>query len=302
MKFKHHLILFTLTLFVLASCAPLEPIPQSLSATIAEIENDVQIKRAVESPFEKAIINDKVDVNNQIKTNEDSRSRVDLSSGTVIRIAPNSLFILEENHGNEDNLLTRIKIITGKVWIVLNGGSLEVETPSGLAGVRGSYMSTGYDPESGAVRITCLEGQCAAENENGAVSFTAGEAADLPANGASPVKGEMTDAEYRMWAENVPEAETLLPSEAFATITPTASAPEPTSTPHLTSTPQPQLGSCTVNGEYLYIRSCASSSCDTLGYAEKDAQLELTTAPTEDGWMSILFEGEAGWVNENFCE
>ncbi len=296
MKNKYYRILFSLTLFFLASCEPLEPAPQSLSATIVEIENDVQIKRAIESPFEKAILNDNLEVSNQIRTSEDSRSRVDLSSGTVIRIAPNSLFTLEENQEQESSLLTRIKIETGKVWIVLNGGSLEIETPSGLAGVRGSYMSTGYNPESGAVRVTCLEGQCAAENENGEVNFSAGEAADLPADGASPVKGEMTDAEYRMWAENVPEAESLLPPEAFATITPTALAPEPT------ATSQPQLGTCTVLGDFLYIRTCASSNCDTLGYAEKDNQLELSTAPTETGWISVLFEGETGWVNESFCE
>ena len=164
MKKYYQFIFAALFLFLLSSCVPLTPVSPSISAVIGEIENDVSIKRTAETAFEKAFVNDEVKVNAQVKTSEDSRSRIDLSSGTVIRISPNSLFILEENYVEEKDLLTRIKIETGRIWIVLSGGSLEVETPSGLAGVRGSYMSTGYDPESGDVRITCLEGHCAAEN------------------------------------------------------------------------------------------------------------------------------------------
>jgi hypothetical protein len=297
---KHYLFLLSaLFLFFLSSCLPLTPVSPSISAVIGEVENDVSLKRTAEAPFEKAFVNDEVKVNAQVKTSEDSRSRIDLSSGTVIRISPNSLFILEENYKEEKNLLTRIKIETGRIWIVLNGGSLEVETPSGLAGVRGSYMSTGYDSESGDVRITCLEGHCAAENESGAVEFTAGEAADLLANGAPPVKGEMTAEEFQMWADNVPEAKTLLPAELYTT--PTIPAPiEPTTEP--TPTPAPKLDSCTVTSTYLYIRTCANASCETLGYAEENDTLPLAQSEAEDGWIPVIFEGEEGWVNADFCE
>lgn len=292
---KYYLfILAALFLFLLSSCVPLTPVPPSISAVIGEVENDVSLKRTTETPFEEAFINDEVKVNAQVKTSEDSRSRIDLSNGTVIRVSPNSLFVFEENSQRKEGLLTRIKIETGKIWIVLNGGSLEVETPSGLAGVRGSYMSTGYDPEIGAVRITCLEGHCAAENENGAVEFTAGEAADLPADGAPPVKGEMTAEEFQMWAENVPEAKSLLPPELFTTPAPAAM--------EATSTPAPELDTCTVTSTYLYIRACADSSCETLGYAELDNILEVDQFEAEDGWISVIFEGEEGWVNAGFCE
>ncbi|MCP4139178.1 MAG: hypothetical protein GY755_02615 [Chloroflexi bacterium] len=300
MKKHHPFLLAALFLFFLSSCVPLTPVPPSVSAVIGEVENDVSLKKAEEAPFEKAFVNDEIEVNDQVKTSEDSRSRIDLSSGTVIRVSPNSLFILEENYEKEQDLLTRIKIETGRIWIVLNGGSLEVETSSGLAGVRGSYMSTGYDPESGDVRITCLEGHCAAENESGAVEFTAGEAADLPADGASPVKGEMTDEEFQMWADNVPEAKSLLPAELF--MTPTPEVTESTPTPTLTPTPMPELGACTVTSTYLYIRSCADSSCDTLGYAELDDTLDITQDEAKEGWISVIFEGEIGWINAAFCE
>ena len=291
---KFYLLFAILTLLLLSSCEPLTPIPPSLNAVIGEIENDVTLKRAKESSFEEAFLNDEIAVNDQVRTNENSRSRVDLSNGTIIRVAPNSFFTLEANQETEQGLLTRLKIEVGKVWIILNGGTLEVETPSGLAAVRGSYMSTGYDPESGAVRITCLEGQCAAKNEAGSVAFTAGEAADLPADGEAPLKGLMTTEEYQMWAENVPEAAGLLPTP----IPPTAT-PAPTET--IAPTIMPKFGSCTVISTFLYVRTCADSSCETLGYLEKDAQLERTSS-TENGWVSVLFEGETGWVNATYCE
>ena len=102
----------------------------------------------------------------------------------------------------------------------------------------------------------------------------------------------MTAEEFQMWAENVPEAESLLPPEAFLTETPeTIIAP----------TAMPQLGSCTVLSTYLYIRTCADSSCETLGYVEKDDLLTLASSE-QDGWISVHFEGETGWINKIYCE
>jgi hypothetical protein len=157
-------------------------------------------------------------------------------------------------------------------------------------------MSTGYDAESGAVRITCLEGHCAAENESGAVEFGAGEAADLPADGGAPQKGLMTAEEFQEWADNVPEAGAVL------------QLPSPTPSPTATATPQPSItpasesGSCTVLSTYLYVRTCAASTCESLGYVEKDDKLSLVTAPQEEGWLPVDFDGKTGWVSDNYCE
>ena len=109
----------------------------------------------------------------------------------------------------------------------------------------------------------------------------------------------MTAEEFQMWADNVPEAKTLLPAELFTT--PTIPAPiEPTTEP--TPTPAPELGSCTVTSTYLYIRSCSNASCETLGYAEEDDILTLAQSEVEHGWIPVIFEGEEGWVNAGFCE
>ncbi len=276
---KHYLIFFVVLMLLLNACEPLTPVPESLSAVLAEIEGDaVSVRHAGANEFIPATLNETLEVKAQVNTGLESRTRIDLSSGTVIRLAPESLFTLEENHESEGGLLTRLTVEIGQIWIILNGGTLEVETPSGLAGVRGSYMSTGYDPVSGAARITCLEGHCSAENEAGSVEFTAGEAADLPADGGAPIKGLMTDEEFQMWADNVPEAGSLVPTQVPQT--PTA-MPMPTAAP--------QLQACTVISTFLYVRTCPESTCDTLGYAELDDELLIISPGTENGWVEVQF-------------
>ncbi len=287
---KYYLILLAFLMLFLGSCEPLTPVPASLNALITEIEGkEVNVRHAGASDFLPATLNETLEVRSQVNTGLESRTRIDLSSGTVIRLGPESLFTLETNYETDNGLLTRLKVEVGHIWIILNGGSLEVETPSGLAGVRGSYMSTGYDPDTGAARITCLEGNCSAKNEAGSVQFTAGEAADLPADGAAPVKGEMTAEEFQMWADNVPEASSLVPTQI---------PPTPTVMP----TSAPKFEACTVTSTFLYVRTCPESTCETLGYAELDDELHITSAVNEDGWVAVKFEGETGWINASFCE
>ena len=286
---KYYLLIFAM--LFLGSCEPLTPVPENLSAIISEIQGDnVNVRHANANEFQPAQMNETLAVRSQVNTGIESRTKIDLSSGTVIRLGPESAFTLENNHETEQGLLTRIRVDVGQIWIVLNGGTLDVETPSGLAGVRGSYMSTGFDPETGAARITCLEGHCSAENESGSVEFTAGEAADLPADGAAPIKGEMTAEEFGMWAENVPEAAAIVPTQAPA--------------PATIETPEPPLStsSCVVTSSFLYVRTCPENTCATLGYAELDEPLTLTDLPVEEGWLPVLFEGEEGWINALYCE
>ena len=291
---KKYFLLFAILLVFLSACEPLTPVPPNLSAVIAEIEgDDVNVRASETSNFQPAQLNETLTVRSQLTTGVESRARIDLSSGTVVRVAPESLFTLVTNHETQQGLLTRIKVDVGRVWIVLNGGTLDVEIPSGLAGVRGSYMSAGFDSETGATRITCLEGQCSAENEAGTVQFTAGEAADLPADGGAPVKGEMTAEEFQMWADNVPESDEILPEEYRKT-------EETTTAP--TATPTPILNTCTVTSTFLYVRTCPEASCETLGYAELDDVLSIAEKQDQEGWTAINFDGESGWVNSIYCE
>jgi hypothetical protein len=190
----------------------------ALSAILNEVEGSVEAKDLSEIDFSNAENGRTLQEEGQVRTYEDGYTRIDLSTGTLIRMAPSSYFILVENHPEEDSLFTRIKLEVGQIWVVLNGGSLEVETPSGQAAVRGSYMMVEIDPETQAALVTCLEGNCSLENAAGMVAkMTNGQRAQLqpPALNEDdlelPIIEEMSERDFAEWLFFAPESEDIFP-------------------------------------------------------------------------------------------
>jgi hypothetical protein len=210
----------------------------SLSAALSELTGKVEMKPASSEAFVPAAPSSVLEANGQVQTGDDGRVRLDLSSGTIIRIASSSSFTLTSNEETDGGLITKIKLVAGKVFIILNGGHAEVETPSGVASVRGSYMKVEVDSDSGDVYVTCLEGDCSAENPAGGVNFTKGEKTVLfhqDENGNWQVPGvePMTPEDFQEWLDNNPEAKDLF-DQAMGTATalakPTATTVPPTAT------------------------------------------------------------------------
>jgi hypothetical protein len=256
--------------------------PLELSAALSELSGFVGAKQAGEDSFIQASDNFILQVNGQIQTGDDGRVRLDLSSGTIIRLAPSTLFTLIANDEVEGGLATRIKLEVGKIFIILNGGSADVETPSGVASVRGSYMKVEVNPETLDIYITCLEGDCSASNPAGTVNFTDGEKVILfhrdpvTGNWTAPNVEPMTPEEFQEWLDNNPEARELF-EKAMATVTalaqPTATT-APTSTP--TSEPTPTLQPAGTPAD-------ASSACFSLNQPNDGASLPLQGRVTF-GW------------------
>lgn len=191
----------------------------------------------------------------QVETKSNSKVRLDLSDNTLIRLGENSLFTLDYPKQEPNGLLTRLQLEVGKIWIILNGGALEVETSSGVAAVRGSYMYVEYDPDSGEMRITCLEGNCSLSNAQGTVEITAGQTAVILNANLAPVVGFMSEEDIQDWLDNNPEAQIIVPylTEIALTLTPqvtatftplptaTASGYNPTSPPPIVVKPAPTV-------------------------------------------------------------
>ena len=164
---RRHLFLFAVLLtWLLSSCGGQTATPAAAiqTATLSELQGSVEIMNPGQTEVTPAGDGMTITEGGQIQTGEDGRVRLDLSTGTMIRLAPNTSFLLASNAETEDGLFTRIQLAAGRIWIVLTGGSMDVETPSGVASVRGSYMSVWVDPETEDVWVTCLEGWCQAEN------------------------------------------------------------------------------------------------------------------------------------------
>lgn len=225
-------------LLLVSACQPSQSTQTEspLMGLLSELSGQVNAKQANESDFHAAQDGGALDVNGQVQTGEDGRARVDLSSGTILRLAPSSLFTLASNEETEGGLATKIKLELGRIFIILNGGSVDVDAPSGVASVRGSYMMVGIDPVMQDVIVTCLEGNCSA----GGINFSAGQKVVFqfdPNNGKylPPRMEMMTEEDFELWLEYNPEAR-----QVYNQILAARSAPTPTRTPLASPTPTTQ--------------------------------------------------------------
>lgn len=195
---------------LLAACQPAPastPTAEPRTAVFAEIENDVQARLTTDDPYTVATIGQAIPVGGQARSGEDSRARLDLlPDATIVRLGPSTQFTLTELRMDAGNPATRLRLLGGQLWIVLNGGALEVETDLGTAAVRGSMMGVLYDAVAGFMKVTCLEGHCSLSNQAGATELTAGQASEIRAAGEPPSPPRpMNDEEYIEWKKNVPE-------------------------------------------------------------------------------------------------
>ena len=210
-------------LIVLAACGsglvPGAAPVLAVGAVLSELEGTVEMKNPGEADFSPASTGAVLQVQGQVRTGSDGRARLDLATGTIVRVAPDSFFTLAYNLQEDDSLQTRLVMQAGQVWVILNGGSMEVETPSGTASVRGSYMSVWVDPVSADVWVTCLEGWCQAENPAAILDMLAGEGCMLfsfdPEGSIPPPPPQLrylSQQDIDTFLANNPEAEEIMNS------------------------------------------------------------------------------------------
>jgi hypothetical protein len=231
-------LLLALTILITA-CAPVPAAdPASdLTAALSELQGTVEIRNPNQAAFGPASGGTQLQVEGQVRTGADGRLRLDLSSGTTIRLAPDTLFTLLVNQPQEGSLLTHLAVAAGQIWVLLRGGELQVETPSGVASVRGSYMSVWVEPLSQDVWISCLEGSCRAENPSAALEMLAGQGTVLyswdrvgKAPPPPPRLRSLTPQDVNQFLANNPEAQAVMNSVAATASALPSIVPPPTAT------------------------------------------------------------------------
>ncbi len=115
------------------------PATPSRTATIKEIVNKVDARASAAVAFLEAQLGLGLSVGGQVRTGDSSKTRLDFSEGTIVRLGQNTVLTVEELTTSSGNPLTRFQFEVGKLWISLFGGSMEIKTPVGVATVRGSY-------------------------------------------------------------------------------------------------------------------------------------------------------------------
>jgi hypothetical protein len=204
--------------------------PATRTAAVASIENDIQVRTSANAAFAPASLGQELTVGAELKSGENGKARLDIQpDNTQVYIGPNTLFTLTQMNTTTGSPYSRLKMMVGKVWIILGGGSLDVETPGGVASVRGSLM--GVESGDNGTTVTCLEGHCDITTGNGTSNLTGGQACDLtPSTPECQTRG-LTGEENQDWQNNVPGSSNYIPS----TETPTVPL-IPTATPTLQAT------------------------------------------------------------------
>lgn len=175
-------------------------------AVISEVENDVLVRTLSTDTASQASDGLSIFETGSVETGNDSRARLDLlPDGTIVRISPNSSFVLSALTKENNSPKTKLELLFGQVFIILNGGSLDVETPSGVASVKGSLMSVTYSPNSKRLAITCLEGHCVVEDEDEELELTDGQAADFFDGELDDDYRDMTFEELGLWILDNPD-------------------------------------------------------------------------------------------------
>ncbi|MBL8058685.1 MAG: FecR domain-containing protein [Anaerolineales bacterium] len=178
---------------------------------LSDLHNDVRACPEAALAWEPAAEGQCIYAGGGVRTGQAARVRLDLSEGVIVRLAADTLFTLQSVSPTEDDLAARITLTAGQVWLAVTEAlgfeRLEVETPTGVATVRGSFMSVAYTPESGQMAVTCLEGACELAGTAGSpVALTAGQQAEVPAAGQAPAPVQpMDSAQYAEWEQNCPE-------------------------------------------------------------------------------------------------
>jgi FecR protein len=217
-----------------------------ISAQLSEILGIVEARNSAQDNFNQVSDGFILKSLMQLQTKQESRVRLDLSTGTIVRLGPVTIFSLDPPASGTGGVLSRIELQVGKVWIVLKGGSLDVNTPGGVASVRGSYLSVWVEPNTNRITVTCLEGHCGFKNNAGNVDLTSGQKIISTDANILPTIEMMNQADLQDWLDNCPEAAAIIPQImpllglTTPTLTPTSTpTATPTSTPTSTPTATP---------------------------------------------------------------
>ncbi len=180
------------------------------SAVISELRNDVDSRGTAQADWQTAAEGDALQAGGGVKTGDESRVRIDTSDGSLIRISPNTEFELLEFSTADGDPVTRLQLEAGRVWVwvaqSLGAGTFEVETPEGVATVRGSLMSVAFDKVTRRLAVTCLEGLCRLRDRlNNAVDLVDGQQSEILGAAPTPTR-RMTRQELQDWLDEFPEA------------------------------------------------------------------------------------------------
>ncbi|MCC7361350.1 MAG: FecR domain-containing protein [Anaerolineales bacterium] len=169
-------------------------------AVFSDLAGDVDVRSSANGEWQAASLLTPLPEGSEVRTGPDGRATLTLTEGSKVYVTEDTEFSITQLNPYLDSLLTTLDLKQGLVWVLLNGGALDVNTPFGIALARSAYLSVEYRPDQRQVNVTCLEGVCGF----GSVAIPSGYKLEDAADNANP--DPMTFADYGAWGVNVPES------------------------------------------------------------------------------------------------
>jgi len=132
---------------------------KSEKAILDSKKNKVSIKRKGDANWQTAKRKMKLSVSDKIKTGRRSIARIKLQDGTKILLLQNSQAELQEM----SSIQRTIKLFRGKIRAIVrrikNRAALKIQTPIGVASVRGTEFEVEYEEDNQEMSVYVIRGQ-----------------------------------------------------------------------------------------------------------------------------------------------
>jgi len=185
------LVLQCFSLFGMPNFISLSPAPALAShCTLSTLAGNVQLQIPDSSTWEEAKNGMTVKVGSRVKTDQNSQAMLTFFNGTTLTIEPSTDLEVERVEcGENQPTVIVLKQWLGKTWSRVTkladpGSHYEIQTPSGIALVRGTLFTTEVD-KTGAMRVQTIEGLVSVSAQGEEVYLPAGRQT-IVALGASP--------------------------------------------------------------------------------------------------------------------
>src|SRR3990172_961294 len=200
----------SLTLAVLTACEPAAS-PPARTATVGEVINLVSARAEGEGEFTAVNAGYLFASGGRIQTGVDSRAKLVLNDGSILRLAPVTLLANDSPQAQ-----WKFKLENGKVWLSVVGGALILETRLGTVTLFGNSIEFDYQPGDPAnpsddtFVIQCLQGFCRFQNEQSDIQLYDLEQLVVTNNGGTVIRLKLSSAQLDEFIENSPETAGIL--------------------------------------------------------------------------------------------
>lgn len=170
-------------------------------AVVLKATGDVRVNRAAAQAPEKASRGTRLHSGNVLRTGEAaSAAMVFTDDKSVLKVRANSKVNIVGQR-EDAGLLKTLKLEFGQLWAKVTRSStpFRIETPSGVAAVKGTIFYCLIDPTGGTI-VFCLEGAVELVNKLGKVLVNAGQTG-LMNDQSPPVSRPSNPNEVPKWGE-----------------------------------------------------------------------------------------------------